>query len=878
MNSNEIRAEFLNFFTGKKHTVIPSSSLIPHGDPTLLLTTAGMVQVKPYFLGLAVPPNPRLASCQKCFRTTDVESVGDNKHLTFFEMLGNFSVGDYFKKEAIKWAWEFVVERLHLPTEKLWITVFLDDDEALDIWKEIGFPANRIVKLGEKDNFWGPAGDSGPCGPCSEIHYDFGEKYGCGKADCDPSCSCGRFSEIWNLVFTEYNQDREGKRTKLPKPNIDTGMGLERIVAACNGNPTVYDTDLFIPLIDKIRAITGKKGRQDEITEKSFKVIAEHSRGITFMIADGVLPSNEGRGYVLRRILRRACFLGRKLGVDKPFMSEMAKGVIDKMGAIYPELVANKKLIFDIIRNEEEKFEVTLDAGINLCEKAISEAKSQNRNCLLNDEVFKFWDTYGFPLELSAEIAQEHGLTVDRAGFELEMEKQRERARASHRFNTQLSNDSAIDTKILEPTEFVGYEELSTNAKIVQLIDNSSGKPVSSAGKGKDVTLVLDRTPFYGEMGGQVGDTGKIKSKSGEVDVANAVSHIGAIAVSGQVVSGTISKGDVVSAYVDMQRRLDVERNHTATHILQAVLRKVLGSHVAQRGSLVSPERLRFDFTQLSAISKQQLKEIQSGVNEIIRQDLPVVTNVCSYNEAVGQGATAIFEEKYGDMVRVVKIGEPGVSMELCGGTHVRRTGEIGYFLITSEASVGTGLRRIEAVTGRGAEDLISQRLSILEQLSSDLKTGINDIQGKIVVLQDNLAQGAREAAQLRREKSKSEVDEIIKDHLKTFNGVNILSAKVEPRSMTDMMQMGDMLRDKIKSGVVVLATVFDEKPGFIATATPDIVQRGFHSGKLIKEVASIAGGSGGGKAEMAQAGAKDQDKIDEALQSVPKFVEDLIK
>ena len=530
------------------------------------------------------------------FRTTDVESVGDNKHLTFFEMLGNFSVGDYFKKEAIKWAWEFVVERLHLPPEKLWVTVFLDDDEALDIWKGIGFPANRIVKLGEKDNFWGPAGDSGPCGPCSEIHYDFGEEYGCGKSDCDPSCSCGRFSEIWNLVFTEYNQDREGKRTKLPKPNIDTGMGLERIVAACNGNPTVYDTDLFVPLIDKIRAITGKKGRQDEITERSFKVIAEHCRGITFLIADGVLPSNEGRGYVLRRILRRACFLGRKLGVDKPFMSEMAKAVIDKMGAIYPELVANKKLIFDIIHNEEEKFEVTLDAGINLCEKAISEAKSQNRNCLLNDEVFKFWDTYGFPLELSAEIAQEHGLTVDRAGFELEMEKQRERARASHRFNTQLSSDNAIDTKILEPTEFVGYEELSTNAKIVQLIDNSSGKPMSAAGKGKNITLILDRTPLYGEMGGQVGDTGKIKSKSGEVDVANAVSHASAIAGSGQVVSGTVSKGDVVSASVDMGRRLDVARNHTATHILQAVLRKVLGSHVAQRGSLVSPGKAAFRF------------------------------------------------------------------------------------------------------------------------------------------------------------------------------------------------------------------------------------------------------------------------------------------
>jgi alanyl-tRNA synthetase len=765
-----------------------------------------------------------------------------------------------------------------LPPEKLWVTVFLDDDEAFNIWKGIGFPQNRIVRLGEKDNFWGPAGDSGPCGPCSEIHYDFGEKYGCGKPDCDPSCSCGRFSEIWNLVFTEYNQDREGRRTKLPKPNIDTGMGLERIVAAVNGNPTVYETDLFVPLIEKIRSITGKKGVIDETIDRSFKVIAEHSRGITFLIADGVLPSNEGRGYVLRRILRRACFLGRKLGIEKPFMSEMAKVVVDRMGSIYPELVNNRKLIFDIIKNEEEKFEITLDAGINLCEKAISEAKSQNRNCLLNEEVFKFWDTYGFPLELSAEIAMEHGLTVDRAGYELEMEKQRERARASHKFNTQVSSGSAIDSKSLEPTEFVGYEELSTSARIVQIIDNASGKPVSDAGKGKDITLVLDRTPFYGEMGGQVGDTGKIKSKSGEVNVANAVSHTNTIAVSGQVVSGTISKGDIVSAAVDIDRRLDIARNHTATHILQAVLRKVLGSHVAQRGSLVSPERLRFDFTHLATIDKQQLKEIQAGVNEIVRKNLRVATDVCSYDQAVGQGATAIFEEKYGDMVRVVKVGDPGVSMELCGGTHVKRTGEIGHFLITSESSIGTGLRRIEAVTGRGAEDLISERLSILDQLSGDLKTSINEIQAKVAGLQASLTSGAREAAKLRREKYRSEVDELIKDHLKIFNGVNILFAEVDPRPMPDMMEMGDMLRDKIKSGVVVLATVFDEKPGFMATATSDIIQRGFHSGKLIKKVATIAGGSGGGKAEMAQAGAKNQDKIAEALQSVPKFVEELIK
>jgi alanyl-tRNA synthetase len=874
VNSNEIRSEFLNFFTEKKHKVIPSSSLIPHGDPTLLLTTAGMVQVKPYFLGLAVPPNPRLASCQKCFRTTDVESVGDNKHLTFFEMLGNFSVGDYFKKEAIKWAWEFVTERLHLPPEKLWVTVFLDDDEALNIWKKIGFPENKIVSLGEKDNFWGPAGDSGPCGPCSEIHYDFGEKYGCGRPDCDPSCSCGRFSEIWNLVFTEYNQDREGRRTKLPKPNIDTGMGLERIVAACNGNPTVYETDLFVPLIEKIRAITGKKGSLDETIDRSFKVIAEHSRGITFLIADGVLPSNEGRGYVLRRILRRACFLGRRLEIYKPFMSEMSKIVINRMGNIYPELVINQDLIFEIIRNEEEKFEVTLNEGINLCLLAIDEARSQKRDCLLNEEVFKFWDTYGFPLELSAEIAAEHGLTIDRAGFELEMEKQREKARASHKFGV----GTRFILVALQPTEFVGYQKLFTKSTIKQILDGDSRHEMANARKGQKVQLVLDKTPFYAEMGGQVGDTGRLISSTGEISITGARHESDTIVLFGEVLEGTFLVGDMVEASVDEERRLDIARNHTATHILQAVLRQVLGGHVAQRGSLVSPERLRFDFTRLNPISKQQLKKIQAGVNEIIRKNLPVATDVCSYDQAVAQGATAIFQEKYGDMVRVVKIGDPGVSMELCGGTHVKRTGEIGHFLITSESSIGTGLRRIEAVTGRGAEALINEHLAILDQLASDLKTKVNEIPTKVLVLQDNLTLSEKVTVKLRREISKSEVNKLIKDHLKTFNGVNILFAQVSPRTMTEMMEMGDMLRDKIKSGVVVLATIYDEKPGFIATATADIIQKGFHSGKLIKKVAAVADGSGGGKAEMAQAGAKNKEKVGEALQSVPKFVEELIK
>lgn len=877
MNSNEIRDQFLKFFTEKNHKVIPSSSLIPHGDPTLLLTTAGMVQIKPYFLGLAVPPNPRLASCQKCFRTTDIESVGDNKHLTFFEMLGNFSVGDYFKKEAITWGWEFVTERMHLPPENLWVTVFLDDDEAFNIWRSIGFPAERIVRLGEKDNFWGPAGDSGPCGPCSEIHYDFGDKYGCGKPDCDPSCSCGRFSEIWNLVFTQYDQNREGKRTPLPKPNIDTGMGLERIVAACNGNPTVYETDLFIPFIDKVCKIAGISRGSDEESERAIKVVSEHSRGVTFLVADGVLPSNEGRGYVLRRIIRRACFMGRRLGIKQAFMGDMVNTVINEMGVVYPELVANRKFILDVINNEETKFYDTLDAGINLCEKAIEDAKRQKRNCLLNEEVFKFWDTYGFPLELSMEIAQEHDLTVDRNGFELEMEKQRERARAAHKFTNDFSGIGLGSKHTADAVEFVGYDHLETKSHIIDIMDEKAAATISKAQHGQKVIVLIDRSPFYGEMGGQVGDTGILKSAKGTFNVFNSLYLAsGGLALLGQVEDGSLEIGEEVEASVDENRRTDIARNHTATHILQAVLRKILGSHVAQRGSLVSPDRMRFDFVHLSGISKDQLKEIQAGVNEIIRKDLNVVTKQCAYDEAINEGATAIFEEKYGDIVRMVAIGTPRVSTELCGGTHVRSTGEIGYFQIISEASIGTGLRRIEAFTGRGAESYVNERLAIIDELASELKSTPLELTAKVNSITSNMADLLKQISAMQRELSKYEVDKLTANNIKIVNNINVLAAKVQPMPTSALMEMADMLKGKVQSGIIVLATVYENKPVFIAAATPDLVKKGIHSGKLVKKVAEIAGGGGGGKPEMAQAGAKNLDMIDDALASVSKFVEEL--
>jgi len=881
VNSNEIRHAFLNFFVEKKHKIIPSSSLIPHGDPTLLLTTAGMVQVKPYFLGQAVPPGRRLTSCQKCFRTTDVDSVGDSKHLTFFEMLGNFSVGDYFKEDAIKWSWEFVTKKLRLPADKLWITVYLDDDEAHFIWRQIGIPAAKIIRMGEKENFWGPAGDSGPCGPCSEIHYDFGKESGCGKADCDPSCSCSRFSEIWNLVFMQYNQAKDGKRSLLPRPNIDTGMGLERVVAVCNGNPSVYSTDLFAPLLEKICRIASVREGKDEATDRMIKVIAEHSRGVTFLIADGLLPSNEGRGYVLRRILRRACFMGRKLGLDRPFMGEMAGAVIEKMGAIYPELATNRKLVLDVIRNEEERFNDTLDAGINLCEKAIADAKAQNRDCLMNEDVFKFWDTYGFPLELSAEIAQEHGLSVDMQGFEAEMEKQREKARASHKFAGGKGEQDILAQlgPTLEVTEFVGYEELAARAKVLQIIDEKTASYINNVTEGGDAVLILDRSPFYGEMGGQVGDTGNIISASGELRVDNAVAYPGGgIAVSGRVKKGTIAVGDVVDATVDEERRKNIARNHTATHILQAALRKVLGSHVAQRGSLVTPERLRFDFTHLSSISKEELKQVQSLVNSVIRQNLPVSTGVCSYDQAISEGATAIFEEKYGDTVRMVKIGASGLITELCGGTHVKATGEIGYFLITGEASVGTGLRRIEAVTGRGAEEMVGRRLDALDQIASSLKVSPQEAPSKVVDMQVGLKANMKAEVMRKRENLKPEIERLLKENVKTIGGIKVVYAQVSSAPMSSVMEMGDMLKEGMGGGVAVLASIYENKPFFIATATADVVVKGIHCGKLIKKISVIAGGSGGGKAEMAQAGAKDSASIGKALEEVPAAIEELLK
>jgi len=872
VTGDELRSAFLRFFEEKGHTVIPSSSLVPRDDPTLLLTSAGMVQIKPYFLGLATPPNTRLASCQKCFRTSDIDSVGDSTHLTFFEMLGNFSVGDYFKKEAIEWAWEFVTRRLKLPVERLWITVFLDDDEAEARWREIGVSPERIVRLGEEDNFWGPAGESGPCGPCSEILYDFGEEYGCGRPDCGPACDCERFSEIWNLVFTQYDQARDGTRTPLPKPNIDTGMGLERVAAVMQGKRSVYEADLLAPVVEVVCEATGMSYGRDDASDRAIRIVAEHGRAAAFLIADGVVPGNEGRGYVLRRVLRRAALFGRKLGVEGPFLTEVAQRVVDRMGHTYAELSMHAGLVRNMVAVEEERFGQVLDTGLNWLDRMMERASARNSSTIDGWDMFTLYDTYGFPKELTAEIASERGFSVDLEGFEVEMDKQRERARAAHKF--ALGDTASLDAYEQMgrvPTLFTGYEHWKQQSVVSGLL--VAGSQVESASEGEDVEVVLRETPFYGDMGGQVGDTGWIRGPDGQVEVAQTVRPLPELIVhKGRVSGGRVSVGDGVSAEVDFERRLDIARNHTATHLLQAALRMVLGDHVRQSGSLVAPERFRFDFTHPGALSKEELLRVEHTVNERIRQDLPVAARTVAYRDAVDRGAIAIFGEKYGDEVRMVQVGEPPFSIELCGGTHVGATGEIGLFHITSESSIGSGLRRIEAVTGRGAEMLVEQRLSALDEVAEVLETSADLVQSKLSSLLAELERERKRASALERELARGAADSLL-GQVETIDGVRVLAAAVPATSQDVMRELGDQLKGRIDSGVIVLGARLGERLAFVVMVTSDLVDRGLNAGNIAKAVGKAAGGGGGGRPDLGQASGKDVGKLDSALSLVKGLV-----
>ncbi len=855
MTGDELRQLFLNYFEEKGHKIMPSASLIPHGDPTLLLTTAGMVQFKPYFLGKEKPPATRLTTTQKCFRTTDIDSVGDSSHLTFFEMLGNFSVGDYFKKEAIDFAWEFVTERLKMLKERLWVTVYLDDDEAIRFWRDKGVPAERIVRLGEKDNFWGPAGDSGPCGPCSEIHYDFGETVGCGKPTCGPACSCGRFCEIWNLVFMQFNQDTGGARTPLPRPNIDTGMGLERLTAIMQGKFTVYQTDLFDYLLNKVAEVSSKTYGQREQTDRAMRIVAEHSRGITFLIADGVIPSNEGRGYVLRRLLRRTALFGRMLGLKQPFMVPLIKAVIGHMGKVYPELKSRGNFIIELVAREESRFAETLLTGMQLLEDMMAGEESRLSHQVTGQQAFKLYDTYGFPLDLTVEIASQHGFEVDAEGFNYEMERQRDKARAGAKF--VLDNESH-GSHSFGPTCFTGYDTLSQYGTVDGIFKNNS--QVDAISEGEQGGIVLDKTAFYAEMGGQVGDIGEISLGDNKFIVTNAVALSPGVTLhQGYVSRGTIRIGDEALTSVNVSRRYDVARNHTATHLLQAALREVLGEHVQQRGSVVAPDRLRFDFSHLKAVAPKEISRVEDLVNERIRENHPVAAVETGYQDALKQGVTALFGEKYGETVRVLSIGnDEMVSAELCGGTHIKATGEIGLFKIVSESSVGAGLRRIEAVTGRGAEAYLREHFKSFHDKITQLQTEIDTERSTI--------------ANLHRELAKKKALSLF-DSARDIEGGKLLVAAVAEANMDTLRDMVDVLREKLGSAVIVLGSIWEDKPVFLAAVTPDMVDKGYHAGNIIKRLSQIAGGGGGGKPNLAQGGGRDKDKLQEALAAVSEFI-----
>ena len=876
MNSDELRRTFLSFYESKGHLVIPSSSLIPIGDPTLLLTSAGVVQVKPFFTGEAKAPAPRLASCQKCFRTTDIDSVGDADHLTFFEMLGNFSVADYFKKEAIDWAWELVTERLKLPPEKLWVSVFLSDDESYELWRELGVPEERLVRYDESENWWGPPGDSGPCGPCTEIYYDFGEELSCGKPDCGPACDCNRFTEFYNLVLTEYYQDTEGNRTPLPSGNIDTGMGLERTAAIMQGVTNVYETDGFQAIMGKVSEVTGRTYGSDKETDAAMRVLAEHARGTTFLISDGVVPANEGRGYVLRRILRRAVTFARKLGVREPVLVTIAETVIDNMREAYPDLERNREFILKVIEQEEARFHDTLDAGMTQLEAKFTfppmDATVEVSKRIAAQDVFRLYDTYGFPSELTEEIAAEHGYSVDMGGFEREMEAQRERGRAAQTFRKDKMSE-AYAAVGLGATRFTGYETLAGESVVVGLL--REGVSVQRVGGGEELEVVTMETPFYAEGGGQVGDRGEITGPDGRFLVEDTQSTmLGFYVHRGRVVDGEMVVGHPVTMTVESGHRRESARNHTATHLLHAALRQVLGQHVRQAGSLVAPDRLRFDFTHPVGLGRADLHDIRNLVNEKISSDLQITNDEAPYPEAISRGALAFFGDKYPDVVRLVSMGDGDdrFSFEVCGGTHVGRTGEVWNFQVTDEGSIGSGLRRIEAVTGGSVQDLLVRRYDLVEELSAQLKSPAEEIADKVAALVEERDAERRRADRLERDAARREAEGLL-GRVQDVNGAQVVAARVDAPNVETMREMGDYLKAKLGSVFVVLASVINDRPMFVAMATPDLTAKGVHAGNIVKKVAKVAGGGGGGSPEMAQAGGMDKSKVSAALEEVARLV-----
>ncbi|MBI4594989.1 MAG: alanine--tRNA ligase [Candidatus Tectomicrobia bacterium] len=872
---SQIRQKFLEYFQSKGHRIAKSSSLVPQKDPTLLFTNAGMVQFKDVFLGLEKRDYTRATTSQKCMRVSgkhnDLETVGRTaRHHTFFEMLGNFSFGDYFKKEAIPMAWELVTEVFKLPPSKLWITIYTDDDEAFDIWHNfVGIPGERIVRLGEKSNFWA-MGETGPCGPCSEIHIDQGEGIGCGRPECDVECDCDRFLELWNLVFMQYERGAKGEIKPLPKPSIDTGLGLERVAAVLQGVYSNYDCDLLRPIIGKVEELSHKEYKTDQNHDISMRVIADHSRACCFLLADGIMPSNEGRGYVLRRLIRRAARHGRMIGLEEPFLYRTMARVIDIMKDAYPELLSSEEYISKVILMEEERFANTLDQGLKLLNEAIGEVKAKKQTAIPGKILFQLYDTFGFPLDLAQEIAEDNALTVDEAGFRYLMENQRARARSFWKGSGE-GEVKSVYRQLLQnnkPTLFTGYHHLvEEDASILALIQ--SDQLVSSATKGEKIEVILDKTPFYGESGGQVGDSGFIKAEEFLLEITDTNRPLPELIVhQAMVKSGAVQPGKKAYAEVDGERRGSIVLNHSATHLLHATLRQVLGDHVKQSGSLVAPDRLRFDFTHFSSISERELQRIEDLVNQRIRENLPVDTIQKSLDEALAMGAMALFGEKYGEEVRMVKMG--AFSKELCGGTHVRATGEIGFLKIVHESSIAAGIRRIEALTGQGALSHVKALENTLKDMREVLKATSGQELAKLQRIMEQVKELEKEFKSLKAKVASGQIE--TKGLEVQVNGIKVKSMILENLDSKELRHQIDLAKDKMKSGVVVIGTTSEGKVSLVAGVTKDLTGR-VHAGEIIKEVATIVEGTGGGRADMAQAGGKNVGKLEEAINLVPEIV-----
>ena len=873
---NELRKMFLEFFESKDHLVLKSFSLVPHNDNSLLLINSGMAPLKPYFTGQEIPPRKRVTTCQKCIRTGDIENIGKTaRHGTFFEMLGNFSFGDYFKKEAIHWSWEFLTEVVGLDADRLYPSVYLEDDEAFEIWnKEIGIPSDRIFRFGKADNFWEHG--AGPCGPCSEIYYDRGEKYGCGKPDCTVGCECDRFIEVWNNVFTQFENDGKGNYTELIQKNIDTGMGLERLAVVVQDVDSLFSVDTNKALLDAVCALAHTTYQTDEKKDISLRIVADHVKSCTFMISDGIMPSNEGRGYVLRRLLRRAARHGRILGIEGKFMDQLSKVVIGLSKDGYPELEEKQVMILKVLSEEEDKFNKTIDHGMNILAEMEAEITAKNETVLSGADAFKLYDTYGFPLDLTIEILEEKSFTVDEEGFQAAMKEQKDKARATRKTTNYMGADVTVYQSI-DPavtTKFVGYDRLVHDSEITVLTTETD--LVQALTDGETGTIIVEETPFYGTMGGQQADIGTIINANGTFTVKDTI-HLqgGKVGHVGVMTRGMFQAGDTVTLQVNEENRLSTGKNHSATHLLQKALRLVLGDHVEQAGSYVDAGRLRFDFTHFSAMTSEEIKKVEDMVNEEIKASLPVITKEMTLEEAKKSGAMALFGEKYGETVRVVSMGD--FSTELCGGTHVNNTGVISAFKILSETGIAAGVRRIEALTGEGLMAYYQNVEHDFHEAVKAAKTTPAELKNKIESMLEEIKALHSENEKLKSKLANNSVGDVM-DQVKEVNGIKVLAVKVADVDMNGLRNLGDQLKEKLGEGVIVIASVQGDKVNLMATATEEAMKRGAHAGNLIKAIAGLVGGGGGGRPNMAQAGGKNPSGVEEALATVSEVIKEQVR